>query len=96
MSLVLKRIVWPDGSSRPDDFNILHDDKQVVGRIYRMSSVGREQWRWTTIDWCMGGPNGGVADSIEQAKAAFRNAWDSYQLNIERMRRRPKASRGIE
>jgi hypothetical protein len=25
MSLVPKRIVWGDGSSRPDDFNIVHE-----------------------------------------------------------------------
>jgi hypothetical protein len=31
MILVLKRIVWPDGSSRPDDFNIPHDGA-AVGR----------------------------------------------------------------
>jgi hypothetical protein len=35
MSLVLKRIVWPDGSSRPDDFNIMYDDT-VLGRVPRL------------------------------------------------------------
>jgi hypothetical protein len=47
MSLALRRIVWPDGTSRPDDYNIIHEG-QTVGRIYRMNSASRELWRWTT------------------------------------------------
>ena len=30
------RIVWSDGTSRPDDYNIIHGD-QIVGRMYRMN-----------------------------------------------------------
>ena len=43
MTLALRRIVWSDGTSRPDDYNIIHGD-QIVGRMYRMneqSSVTR-------------------------------------------------------
>jgi hypothetical protein len=60
-----------------DCFQHLHDGK-VVGRMYRMNSVGHELWRWTTIDWYPPGPNGGVADTLEAAKTAFRNAWDMW------------------
>jgi hypothetical protein len=65
MALVLKRIVWPDGSRRPDDFNIMHDG-EVVGRLYRVNGAPRDLWRWTR-HWYTGGPNGGVADTLEQA-----------------------------
>jgi hypothetical protein len=75
MSLVLKRIVWPDGSSRPDDFNILHGGA-AVGRMYRMNGAPREQWRWTHF-WYARAPIGGVADTLEEAKAAFRAAWEA-------------------
>jgi hypothetical protein len=30
VTFILRRIIWPDGSSRPDDFNIMHGG--VVGR----------------------------------------------------------------
>jgi hypothetical protein len=43
MSLTLRRIAWSDGTSRPDDYNIIHGD-QIVGRMYRMNSTGRELW----------------------------------------------------
>jgi hypothetical protein len=33
MVLVLKRLVWPVGSSSPDDFNIMHDGE--VARLNR-------------------------------------------------------------
>ena len=36
MTLALRRIVWSDGTSRPDDYNIIHGD-QIVGRMYRMN-----------------------------------------------------------
>jgi hypothetical protein len=50
---------------------------QTVGRIYRMRSTGRELWRWTQSGLAQPthGPNGGVADSLDEAKAAFRAAW---------------------
>jgi hypothetical protein len=74
----LRPIGWPDGHSDPDDYNIVHDGDTVVGRIYRMSSVGRELWRWTQI-----GPraptrsrNGGVADTLDEAMTAFCRAWE--------------------
>jgi hypothetical protein len=73
----LRRLVWPDGSSSPDVFNIMHDGT-VVGRVYRTNGVGREQWRWTHY-WYTREPNGGVADTIEDAKAAFRAAWGARQ-----------------
>jgi hypothetical protein len=77
MDLVLKRIVWPDGSSRPDDFHILHNGEKV-GRLYRMEGAPRELWRWTQIGWGSSyGPNGGVADTLEDAKAAFRTVWEA-------------------
>jgi hypothetical protein len=74
----LRRIRSPDDHSEPDDYNIVHDGSTVVGRIYRMSSFEKEMWRWIQI-----GPqaptrsrNGGVADTLDDALAAFCRAWD--------------------
>jgi hypothetical protein len=44
-----------------------------------MRSTGRELWQWTRIDWGPSyGPNGGVAETFEDAKAAFRRTWEAY------------------
>jgi hypothetical protein len=45
-----------------------------------MSSAGRELWRWTQIDERAPthGPNRGVADSLDEAKAALRAEWEAH------------------
>jgi hypothetical protein len=77
MNLILRRIVWSDGTSRPDDSRYRG---RTVGRILRLRSTGRELWHWTQIDIRAPsyGPNGGVTDTFEDAKAAFRRSWDGY------------------
>jgi hypothetical protein len=61
-----------------DDFDVLHDG-EIVGRIYRMSSTGQELWRWMMprLRAPTDGPSGGVVASLDEAKAAFRRAWDA-------------------
>ena len=41
-------------------------------------ATGRERWRWTQTGILQPshGPNGRVADSLDEAKAAFRAAWE--------------------
>jgi hypothetical protein len=76
-TLALRRTVWLDGENRPNDYTVFHEGRKV-GRIYRMNSTARELWQWTQIDWGPSyGPNGGVADSLDEAKTAFRRAWDA-------------------
>ena len=55
-------------------FPVLGLNGQKVGRIYRMNSTARELWRWTQSRprAPTQSPNGGVADSLDAAKAAFR------------------------
>jgi hypothetical protein len=73
MTLALRCTVFLDGKRRTDDYEVRHDGR-TVGRIYRMRSTGRELWRWTQsgIFQLSHGPNGSVADSLDEAKAAFR------------------------
>ena len=79
MTLALRRTVFADGERPPDDYEV-HYAGRTVGRIYRMNSTGRELWRWTQIGIRAPshGPNGGVADTLDEAKAAFRRTWDGY------------------
>jgi hypothetical protein len=66
MALVLKRIVWPDGSSRPDDFNIYEGDLQA-GRIYRMTSTATVRWWWgiNAERAPLRGRQQGIADTLD-------------------------------
>ena len=79
MTLALRRTVFADGERPPDDYEV-HYAGRTVGRIYRMNSTGRELWRWTQIGIRAPshGPNGGAADTLDEAKAAFRRTWDDY------------------
>jgi hypothetical protein len=77
--LALRRTVFLDGERRPDDYEV-RDNGRTVGCILRLRSTGRELWHWTQISIRAPsyGPNGGVADTFEDAKAAFRRSWDGY------------------
>ena len=62
----------PSFERRRDDYEIRYEGR-TVGRILRLRSTGRELWQWIQIDWGPShGPNGGAADSLDAAKAAFR------------------------
>jgi hypothetical protein len=68
MTLALRR-------AGPDDYDVIHDG-ETVGRIYRMKAE-RELWRWMIRLWAPPpGPSGGLADSLDEATAAFRAKWD--------------------
>jgi hypothetical protein len=79
MTLALRRTVFLDGERRLDDYEVRYNG-QTVGRIYRMRSTGRQLWLWTQIGIFqqMHGVNGGVADTLDEAKTAFRQTWDGY------------------
>ena len=55
-----------------DDYDVLQDG-EIVERIYRMKA-DRELWRWMTpgLRAPTPGPNGEVADNLDEAKTAFR------------------------
>jgi hypothetical protein len=79
MTLALRRTVFADGERRSDDYEVRHNGR-TVGRILRLRSTGRELWQWTQIGIRAPsyGPNDGVADTFEDAKAEFRRNWDGY------------------
>jgi hypothetical protein len=82
-TFTLRRFVWPTAqrSSRPDDFNILHDS-DVVGRQYRMNGVGREQWRWTHFWYTRGLMVALPTPSMTPKQAAFRAAWGARVSSV--------------
>ena len=72
MNFALRRTVWLDGDNRPNDYTVFHHGRKV-GRIYRMNSTGRELWEWTQMGIFQPtrGPNGGVADTLDDAQGGI-------------------------
>jgi len=97
MTLTLRRTVFLDGERRPDDYEVRYEG-QTVGRILRLGSIGRELWHWTQIDIRAPsyGPNGGVADTFEEAKAAFRRTWDEWGLFQIARGRSPRSNEELQ
>jgi hypothetical protein len=63
--------------------------------MYRMNSTGRELWHWTQIDIRAPthGPNGGVADSLGEAEAAFPAAWEAGGYGLLSLERADEKAR---
>jgi hypothetical protein len=97
MSLTLRRTVFLDGERQPDDYEVRYEGC-TVGRILRLHSTGRELWEWCQIDIRASsyGPNGGVADTFEEAKAAFRRTWDGYGAFEHTCGRYPRSNEELE
>ena len=55
---------WPD-----DDYSIVDDT--IVGRIYRQLIHGEPKWLWFLQTDPAPPPNSGMADTLDEAKAAF-------------------------
>ena len=69
-----------------------------LGRILRLRSTGRELWLWTQIGIRAPshGPNGGVADTLDEAKAAFRRTWDGYGAFESACGRSPRSNEELD
>jgi hypothetical protein len=77
MTLMLRRVRWPPDNSYsldPEDYRVYDGDRKI-GWICRLRSTGSPRWEWG-IDYEMGkGKQGGIVDSLEEAKATFKAAW---------------------
>jgi hypothetical protein len=68
----------------PDDYAVFHDG-HPVGRI-RIAAERRAQvWMWNVTIPHPGAPGGTAAD-LEEAKAAFREAWSTFKAAIGEVR----------
>jgi hypothetical protein len=65
------------GWSDPNDYHLIYEG-QIVGRIYRMNSTGRGTV--ALLAQPTHGPNSGAADTLDDAEAAFRTAWERRQV----------------
>jgi hypothetical protein len=84
MPLILRR-----NDLGPEDFTVIsrvEGEERDVGRIFQTwgpAGSGKKVWMWT-VEWHhrkgRAEPHQGYADSLEEAQAAFRTAWDSLSL----------------
>jgi len=70
---------WPD-----DDYAVVEDT--IVGRIYREMILGKPKWRWFVQQIPEAGPgrpipppNQGMADTLEEAQAAFKKRYEEVR-----------------
>ncbi|MBR0712723.1 hypothetical protein [Bradyrhizobium liaoningense] len=68
------------GQTAPDDYSIL-DDGELIGRIRKATERVRAAWVWSvTAPTKPGAPYGSAAD-FEEAKRAFRSAWEVFKID---------------
>ena len=84
MSLKLRRIIWDDGKPSRDreDFDVIDERDERIGRMYRTEAVGGDGqvWRWTVYGMAVRNiPPAGMEPTREKAMAAFKAAWARCQ-----------------
>ena len=79
MALRLRRIRWDDGkpSIGREDFEVIDQRGEKIGRVYRTDAVGGGYaWRWTVYGIAVwNSPPAGLESTREQAMAEFKAAW---------------------
>jgi hypothetical protein len=76
MTLILRRMRAQDRIEGRESIDTGEDDYAVVdemriGRIYREPIHGEMKWRWFLHSEPAPPPNSGIADTLDEAKAAF-------------------------
>ena len=75
---------WESGNWPDDDYAVV--DNTIVGRIYREMILGKPKWRWFVQQIPEAGPgrpipppNQGMADTFEEAQAAFAKRYEEVK-----------------
>ncbi len=68
-----------DASGRREDDYVVMDDQALVGRIYREIIHGELKWLWFLQTVPAPQPNRGRADTLEEAKAGFKNRYQEVK-----------------
>ena len=76
--LLLRRTSRPTDSWQEDDFD-LFDGKREVGRIYRVTRHADSLWFWSLSFQMTGRKLYGYADSLDEARVAFKKEYERWQ-----------------
>jgi hypothetical protein len=75
---------WDPRNRSDDDYAVVDDT--IVGRIYREMIIGKPKWRWFVQQIPEAGPgrpvpppNQGMADTLDEAKAAFAKRYEEVK-----------------
>jgi hypothetical protein len=80
--LKLRRVVWDDGSTSidPEDYEVVDERGERIGRMYRTLAVGGgKAWRWTVYCIAVGGH---PPKRLLQGVAEW-NAWRQRDLEAD-------------
>ncbi|RYF53378.1 MAG: hypothetical protein EOO27_26310 [Comamonadaceae bacterium] len=80
MPELTRRRTWPDDQHAAEDWSIFYGDIGV-GRIMRHQGTAQVIWRWSVGFQLGRHPRdniAGTADSFEQAREAWAQAWAEY------------------
>jgi hypothetical protein len=73
------RIEGREPFGRKDDDYAVLDDETRIGRMYREQLPAGLKWRWFLHVMGAPSPNRGIADTLDEAKAAFAEAYGRCQ-----------------
>jgi hypothetical protein len=76
-NLILRRPRISLGSWPDHDFDVF-DGELEIGRIYRVTDQRGSPWFWGVSFQVIGRKSYGYADSLEEAKAAFKVEYESW------------------
>jgi hypothetical protein len=81
MMLKHRRTRWTDGSNAANDYSVVDERGEKIGRIYRILAVGGgHAWHWRVFGTAVKSrPPAGQAPTREAAQAAFKVAWATCQ-----------------
>jgi hypothetical protein len=68
----------PSGSWQDEDYNVF-DCEREVGRIYQVTDHLESRWFWGVSFQVTGRKSYGYADSLDEAKAAFKAEYERWQ-----------------
>lgn len=73
--LALRRTRIPGAGD--DDWSVVLDGSEIIGRIYRAPNRVPAAWFWGLTVFPSSAANSGYAPSLEEAKARFRTRWQA-------------------
>jgi len=85
LTLKLRRVRWSAGSNAANDYTVLDEHSEKIGRIYRTLAVGGGYtWNWLIYGIAIKGrAPAGRERTLEEAQAAFEAAMSTAPVKCD-------------